>query len=94
VISGEPASLARSQGFTWGPRLFSVVAASTGGVVAAAREAGISGSLSSGLHHARRGRGCCMTFGETMAGVVDKGELERMIAMAFVTAIKEGTTPD
>jgi len=28
------------------------------------------------------------------AGVVDKGELERMIAMAFVTAIKEGTTPD
>ena len=58
VITGEPASLARSQGFTWGPRLFSAVAASTGGVIAAAREAGISGSLSSGLHHARRGRGC------------------------------------
>ena len=58
VITGEPASLARSQGFTWGPRLFSAVAASTGGVIAAAREGGISGSLSSGLHHARRGRGC------------------------------------
>ena len=57
VITGEPASLARSQGFTWGPRLFPAVAASTGGVIAAAREAGISGSLSSGLHHARRGRG-------------------------------------
>ena len=57
VITGEPASLARSQGFTWGPRLFPAVAASTGGVIAAAREAGISGSLSSGLHHARHGRG-------------------------------------
>ncbi len=57
VITGEPASLARSQGFTWGPRLFSAVAASTGGVIAAAREGEISGSLSSGLHHARRGRG-------------------------------------
>jgi hypothetical protein len=35
-----------------------------------------------------------VTFGETMAGVVDKGELERMIATAFVTAIKEGSAPD
>ena len=35
-----------------------------------------------------------VTFSETMAGVVDKDELERMIAMAFVTAIKEGSTPD
>lgn len=35
-----------------------------------------------------------VTFGETMAGVVDKEELERMIATAFVTAIKEGLTPD
>jgi acetoin utilization deacetylase AcuC-like enzyme len=58
VISGEPAALARSQGFTWGPRLFPAVAASTGGVIAAAREGEISGSLSSGLHHARHGRGC------------------------------------
>jgi hypothetical protein len=35
-----------------------------------------------------------VTFGETMAGVVDKDEIERMIATAFVTAIKEGSTPD
>ena len=35
-----------------------------------------------------------VTFGETMAGVVDKDELERMIATAFVTAIQEGTTPE
>jgi acetoin utilization deacetylase AcuC-like enzyme len=58
VISGEPAAFARSQGFTWGPRLFPAVAASTGGVIAAARVGEISGSLSSGLHHARHGRGC------------------------------------
>ena len=42
VITGEPAALARSQGFTWGPRLFSAVAASTGGVIAAARDAEVS----------------------------------------------------
>jgi hypothetical protein len=35
-----------------------------------------------------------VTFSETMAGIVDKDALERMIATAFVTAIKEGTTPD
>ena len=35
-----------------------------------------------------------VTFGETLAGVVDTQELERMVATAFVTAIKEGTTPD
>ncbi|MEN9666056.1 MAG: Rhodococcus phage [Planctomycetota bacterium] len=58
VANGQPARLASSQGFVWGPRLYSAVAASTGGVVAAAREAGISGSLSSGLHHARHGHGC------------------------------------
>ncbi len=38
VISGEPESLARSQGFPWEPRLFSAVAASTGGVIADRRD--------------------------------------------------------
>jgi len=58
VATGQPARLASSQGFAWGARLYSSIAASVGGVVAAAREAGISGSLSSGLHHARYGHGC------------------------------------
>ena len=60
VQSGEPRDIAESQGFTWDPGMWQSVTVSTGGVVAAAIEAmsnGISGSLSGGLHHARRARG-------------------------------------
>jgi acetoin utilization deacetylase AcuC-like enzyme len=60
VQTGEPRDLAESQGFTWDPGMWRSVTASTGGVVAAAIEAmsnGVSGSLSGGLHHARRARG-------------------------------------
>lgn len=60
VETGEPASLASSQGFVWCPSLLRSVLASNGGVVSAVRSAledGIAGSLSSGLHHARRGHG-------------------------------------
>ena len=57
VATGEPRKLASSQGFVWGPKLFASVAASTAGMVAAAREGDVSGSLSSGLHHARYGHG-------------------------------------
>jgi acetoin utilization deacetylase AcuC-like enzyme len=60
IQTGEPRHLAESQGFTWDPGMWRSVTASTGGVVAAAIEAmsnGISGSLSGGLHHARRARG-------------------------------------
>ena len=60
VRTGVPKSLACSQGFTWGPQLLPAMLASNGGVVAAALDAlvsGVSGSLSSGLHHARHHRG-------------------------------------
>ncbi len=60
VRTGEPRMLAQSQGFPWDPGIWQMVLASTAGVVAAARaalEAGVAGSLSSGLHHARRARG-------------------------------------
>jgi acetoin utilization deacetylase AcuC-like enzyme len=60
VQTGEPLYLAESQGFTWDPGLWPMVLASNGGVVAAALDAlqhGLAGSLSSGLHHARHGRG-------------------------------------
>ncbi|WP_137876273.1 hypothetical protein [Rhodococcus sp. Q] len=60
VRTGEPAYLAESQGFDWDPALWSMVLASCGGVLAAARSAledGVAGSLSSGLHHAKRDRG-------------------------------------
>ena len=60
VETGEPRYLAESQGFVWDTGLWPMVLSSNGGVVAAALEAldtGMSGSLSSGLHHARRGSG-------------------------------------
>lgn len=60
VRTGQPRSLAESQGFPWDPSLWRMVCASNGGAVAAALAAladGVAGSLSSGLHHARRGRG-------------------------------------
>jgi len=60
VRTGQPSGLAQSQGFAWGPGLFPAVCASNGGMAAAALEAlrqGVSGSLSSGLHHAKRARG-------------------------------------
>lgn len=61
VRSGEPRELAESQGFFWDPALWEGVCASSGGIVAAALDAlarrGNAGSLSSGLHHARAGRG-------------------------------------
>ncbi len=61
VQTGEPRSLAETQGFTWDPGMWRSVVASTGGVVEAAIEAmsaGVAGSLSGGLHHARFDRGC------------------------------------
>jgi acetoin utilization deacetylase AcuC-like enzyme len=55
-----PRHLAESQGFEWDPGLWPMVLSSNGGAVAAALDAlehGLAGSLSSGLHHARRGYG-------------------------------------
>jgi acetoin utilization deacetylase AcuC-like enzyme len=60
VRTGEPRALAESQGLGWDLGLWPMVLASNGGTVAAALRAlqdGRAGSLSSGLHHARRERG-------------------------------------
>lgn len=61
VRDGTPRNLAESNGFPWDAGLWSMVCASNGGAVAAALHAlesgGTAGSLSSGLHHARRDRG-------------------------------------
>jgi acetoin utilization deacetylase AcuC-like enzyme len=72
VRSGEPRLLAESQGFQWDARLWPTVCASTGGVLAAMRAAladGVAGSLSSGLHHAKRdhGDGYCTFNGLALA---------------------------
>ena len=72
VRSGVPRDLAESQGFEWDAGLWPMVLASNGGAVAAALAAlrsGVSGSLSSGLHHARReqGAGYCTFNGLVLA---------------------------
>jgi acetoin utilization deacetylase AcuC-like enzyme len=73
VRLGQPRALAESQGFAWDAGLWTAVRWSSGGVVAAARAAlesgDIAGSLSSGLHHARRerGEGSCTFNGLALA---------------------------
>ena len=72
IETGEPRDLADSQGFPWNEGLWPMVLASNGGVVAAALAAwkgGAAGSLSSGLHHARYGKGVgfCTFNGLVMA---------------------------
>lgn len=61
VRDGEPRDLAESNGFAWDFGLWDMVRASNGGAVRAALDAladgGVAGSLSSGLHHAKRNRG-------------------------------------
>jgi acetoin utilization deacetylase AcuC-like enzyme len=71
--TGEPYDLAGSQGFSWDDGIWDMAVNSTAGVLAAVDEAiaagGPSGSLSSGLHHARRaaGAGFCTVNGLAMA---------------------------
>ena len=71
--TGEPSDLARSQGFSWDEGIWDMAVNSTAGVLAAVDEAlatgGSSGSLSSGLHHARHagGAGYCTVNGLAMA---------------------------
>ncbi len=72
VRTGKPDHLAESQGFKWDSKLWPMVLSSNGGVVAAALAAlsdGVAGSLSSGLHHARRdqGAGFCTFNGLVIA---------------------------
>lgn len=72
VQTGVPLELAQSQEFTWDAGLWPMVLASNGGAVAAALEAlhsGMAGSLSSGMHHARRnvGAGYCTFNGLVVA---------------------------
>jgi acetoin utilization deacetylase AcuC-like enzyme len=81
VMEGTPIDLAESQGFGWDEQFYDMVRAHTDGLVAATRDVltggGRSGSLSSGLHHARRehGAGFCTFNGLAAAAetAVDLG---------------------
>ncbi len=81
VRTGSPQELATSQGFSWDPSLWRMVLASNGGAVAAAlaaRRDRVAGSLSSGLHHARRDRGAgfCTFNGLALAArALDAGSM-------------------
>jgi len=72
IMDGEPRHLAESNGLPWDNLLWNATTAQIGGVVSAAHDAlkhGVSGSLSSGLHHARhdRGAGFCTFNGLVIA---------------------------
>lgn len=75
LMTGEPVERAESNGFSWSPDLLAGVLASTGGVRDAALHAlsghCVSGSLSSGLHHAGPGygRGYCTVNGLPIAAL-------------------------
>jgi acetoin utilization deacetylase AcuC-like enzyme len=83
VRTGTPRALAQSQKFSWSPELFPSVSLTSGGCVAAARQAlrdGISAALVSGFHHAHadHGEGFCTFNGLVVAAeaLKDSGEIQ------------------
>ena len=72
VRTGAPSALAESQRFPWSPELFESVRFTSGGVLAAARQAlddGVSAALANGFHHASsdHGEGYCTFNGLVVA---------------------------
>jgi acetoin utilization deacetylase AcuC-like enzyme len=99
VRTGSPSDLAESQGFAWDPKLPSLAIAHSAGLVAAVSEvltssSGVAGSLSSGLHHARRDRGAgyCTFNGLAVAATeaLDRGA-ERILILDFDAHCGGGT---
>jgi len=97
IETGQPRDLAASQGFNWDPGLWPMVLSSNGGAVAAARMArreGVSGSLSSGLHHARHecGAGFCTFNGLVLAAKAVLAEGARSVLILDLDAHCGGGT--
>lgn len=98
VRTGQPRWLAESNGFSWDERMFDMVCASNGGVVAAVAQAlktGVSGSLSSGLHHAHRdqGGGFCTFNGLAIAAMdaIMQQKAQRVLVIDFDAHYGDGT---
>lgn len=98
VRTGRPRSLAESNGFGWDEKMFCMVSYSNGGVVAAVAEAlksGVSGSFSSGLHHAgrHRGSGFCTFNGLAIAAInaIEKQMANRVLIIDFDAHYGDGT---
>lgn len=101
VLDGVNRKLAESNGFEWDEGIYPMALAHTAGMVAAARQVtahgGFAGTLSSGLHHAKRwhGEGYC-TFNGIAAAVVDtlQRNPDARIAILDVDAHCGGGTDD
>ena len=100
ILTGPPAGLAESNGFEWNAHLRDGVLATTGGVRDAALYAlqnkVISGSLSSGLHHAARGhgRGFCTVNGLALGAVAARRAGAHRVLILDVDAHCGGGTAD
>ena len=100
VLTGTPAGLAESNGFEWNVHLRDGVLATTGGVRDAALHAlhneVVSGSLSSGLHHAARGRGrgFCTVNGLALGAVAARRAGAHRVLILDVDAHCGGGTAD
>ncbi|MEW2481719.1 hypothetical protein AB0876_19210 [Mycobacterium sp. NPDC049093] len=98
VRTGSPRDLAEAQGFGWDPGLWDMVCGSNGGVLAAARAAltdNVAGSLSSGLHHAKygRGEGFCTFNGLVIAAkkLLAEGAVSSVLILDFDAHCGGGT---
>lgn len=99
VLTGEPEWQARAALGEWSEEIVASVLASTGGVIAAALaalETGRSGSLSSGLHHAKSdgGAGFCTFNGLAIAALVVLGQGAASVGILDLDAHCGGGTFD
>jgi acetoin utilization deacetylase AcuC-like enzyme len=98
IRSGEPHTLAESQKFPWSPQLFPSVCLTSGGCLAAARQAlldGASAALVSGFHHAcaDHGEGFCTFNGlvVTADALLATGEAHRIAVLDMDLHYGNGT---
>jgi acetoin utilization deacetylase AcuC-like enzyme len=99
LMSGHPPRLAQSDGFEWDEHTWPSLCASTGGVIAAAHRALLdrrAASLSSGMHHARAGRGAgfCAVNGLAVAAleIADDERLDGPVIVLDLDAHGSGGT--
>ncbi len=97
VRTGAPRNLAESQDLDWDEHIWTMACAQNGGVLAAMRAArvdGVSGTLSSGLHHAKRerGDGFCTFNGLALAALAALDEGARYVLILDLDAHCGGGT--
>lgn len=96
--TGEPRTLAESQKFPWSPELYPSVCLTSGGCLAAARQAlqdGAAAAVASGFHHAchDHGEGFCTFNGlvVTADALVAAGEAKRVAVLDMDLHYGNGT---